>query len=78
MGFRFRVVWGRRRESRDTPAPALPDVDLNNGHESPHAKYPLYEEYHTKEEALAAAAIRNQGKDIPPAPLVFQATESYF
>jgi hypothetical protein len=73
MGFHGRLAWGRRREGPTLAAPALPEV---RGEDSPGvSQYPFYEVYDTKEQALAAATIRNQGKDIPPPPVVSQSTE---
>jgi len=73
MGFRFRLAWGRRREGPTLAAPALHKIGSEDG---PIVNpYPFYEVYDTKEQALAAAAIRNQGKDIPPPPVVSQSTE---
>jgi hypothetical protein len=73
MGFRFRLAWGRRREGPTLAAPALPEIRSEDG--TVVGQYPFYEVYDTKEKALAAAAIRNQGKDIPPPPVVSQSTE---
>lgn len=78
LGFRFRVVWGRRREGPEMSAPALPSVVSSSGDEFLRPKYPLYEEYDSEEQARAAATIRNRGKDIPAPPLVSEATETYF
>lgn len=78
MGFRFRVLWGRRREGPDLPAPALQNVRLIDEDKGKHSRYPLYQEFDTQEEALNAAAIRNQNKNIPLPPPASQATESYF
>jgi hypothetical protein len=73
MGFRFRLAWGRRRGGPALAAPALPEASGGDGPSV--GQYPFYEVYDTKEQALAAAAIRNQGKDIPPPPVVSQSTE---
>jgi hypothetical protein len=73
MGFRFRLAWGRRRGGLALAAPALPEVSGEDGPSV--SQYSFYEVYDTKEQASAAAAIRNQGKDIPPPPVVSQSTE---
>jgi hypothetical protein len=73
MGVRFRLAWGRRRDGPSLAAPALPEINSEEGQIG--SKYPFYEVYETKEQALAAAARLGQGKDIPPPPDVSQSTE---
>ncbi|PVG04207.1 S-adenosyl-L-methionine-dependent methyltransferase [Serendipita vermifera] len=65
-GLRFRFAWGRRREGPNSPAPALPKLQLTNSLN----KTPLfiYEVYNTSQEAQEKIALRNRGKDIPPPP----------
>jgi len=75
MGIRFRVAWGRRREGPTLPAPALPHITSTDTKERNTVSYPFYEIYDSEEQALAAAAIRDQGKDIPPPLPASQSTE---
>jgi hypothetical protein len=73
MGLRFRLAWGRRREGPSLAAPALPEISGEGG--QIRSRYPFYEVYETKEQALAAAATLREGKNIPPPPVVSQSTE---
>jgi hypothetical protein len=66
LGFRTRLAWGRRRQGPNLPAPEIAPIG-EEGHQS--SRYPLYEIFDTHEQAATAAAIRNQGKDIPAPPL---------
>jgi hypothetical protein len=63
---RLRLAWGRRRQGPNLPAPEI--VTMSKG-ESQSGRYPLYEIFETQEQAMAAAAIRNRGKDIPVPPI---------
>jgi hypothetical protein len=67
----FRPAWVRRREGPNLPAPALAEV-VSKGESQRVIRDPFYD---TQERALAEAAIRNQGKDIPAPPCAFQSTE---
>ncbi|KIM23715.1 hypothetical protein M408DRAFT_332205 [Serendipita vermifera MAFF 305830] len=76
LGMRLKIAWGRRREAPSLPAAPLPKVVLEDTRESmTMGNYPLYEEFDTKEQALAAAAIRDGPKDIPAPPLPFESTD---
>jgi hypothetical protein len=68
------MAWGRRRAGLKLPAPVLAEVTSEDESQDI-TRYPFYEVYNTREQALAAAATRNQGKDIPTPPLASQSTE---
>jgi hypothetical protein len=63
---RMRLAWGRRRQGPNLPAPEIIPVSKE---ENLPGRYPLYEVFDTQEQAMAAAAIRNRGKDIPAPPI---------
>lgn len=69
MGFRFGIAWGHRRVGQGLPAPPLPELPPQpENYEQGATPYPLYENYDSREQALEAAAVRNQGKDFLPLP----------
>jgi len=63
---RVRLAWGRRRQGPNLPAPEI--VPLSK-EEDQFGRCPLYEIFDTQEQAMAAAAIRNRGKDMPVPPI---------
>jgi hypothetical protein len=58
----MRLAWGRRRHGPNLPAPEIAPISKEGDQ---FGGYPLYEIFDTHEQAVAAAAIRNRGKDTP-------------
>ncbi|CAG7854155.1 SubName: Full=Uncharacterized protein {ECO:0000313/EMBL:CCA67105.1} [Serendipita indica DSM 11827] len=66
-----RYAWGRRRAAENEPAPPLLSVPTPTPATTDARRifrYPHFYIYKTREESLAAAALRNRGKDCTPPP----------
>lgn len=71
MWYRMRYAWGRRRAAENEPAPPLLSVPTPTPATTDARRifrYPHFYIYKTREESLAAAALRNRGKDCTPPP----------